>query len=166
MPSRVPLYPVPRAATLGEAYEMAAQQLLADIIGFHIVTVQIDGGTLGIRDHNGLSSAVFRPLAIYADAPAYNSGLEQAAALLQSLVLNHPFVDGNKRTAFLACLYFLERCDYWNDAGLLSQHEAQALETLILNIAQGRCREFPIILAQLRRILSPSRKIASSAQRA
>src|SRR5260370_35675385 len=65
----------------------------------------------------------------------YQTGLDQAAALLQSLVLNHAFEDGNKWTAIMSCLYFLERCGYWQDITLLTDKESRELEELVLIVA-------------------------------
>ena len=56
----------------------------------------------GIRDMGGLESAVYRPQSGY-----YSDIVEEACALIESLLLNHPFMDGNKRTAFAACSVFL-----------------------------------------------------------
>ncbi len=55
------------------------------------------GGSEGVRDLGALESAVFRPETGYYDGP-----VEEAAALMESLLQNHPFIDGNKRTAFAA----------------------------------------------------------------
>ncbi len=60
------------------------------------------GGALGIRDEGALVSALMRPQLGY-----YGSLLEEAAALLESLANNHPFVDGNKRVAFATTDAFL-----------------------------------------------------------
>jgi death-on-curing protein len=66
---------------------------------FFIFRDNIDrfGGASGLRDRGLLESALYRPQSGYYD------GLDQmAAALLESLLINHPFVDGNKRVAFFA----------------------------------------------------------------
>lgn len=64
-------------------------------------------GRFGIRDQDLLESAVARPQASAFGQDAYPTLYEKAAALLHSLVMNHPFVDGNKRTAILSALLFL-----------------------------------------------------------
>ncbi len=61
------------------------------------------GGSSGIRDAGLLESAVHRPQTVVFGKPAYPSLFDKAAALCHSLLFNHPFVDGNKRTAFAAC---------------------------------------------------------------
>jgi death on curing protein len=63
---------------------------------------KIDGGADGIRDVGALESALHRPQTGY-----YDTIVHEAAALLESLVQNHPFVDGNKRVAFAVVDVFL-----------------------------------------------------------
>ena len=60
------------------------------------------GGLSGVRDLGAVVAAVFRPQSGY-----YDDIIEEAAALLESLLINRPFVDGNKRIAFAACDVFL-----------------------------------------------------------
>jgi len=61
------------------------------------------GGSHGIRDRGALDSACNRPQSGY-----YNNIIEEAAALMESLAMNHPFIDGNKRIAFAATYTFLK----------------------------------------------------------
>ncbi|MDR1657811.1 MAG: type II toxin-antitoxin system death-on-curing family toxin [Deltaproteobacteria bacterium] len=74
----------------------------ADILGLHHVLLEKYGGAGGLRDLGALEAAVFRPQCGY-----YADIVEEAAALLESLLINHPFIDGNKRVAFAACDVFL-----------------------------------------------------------
>ena len=74
----------------------------ADVLGLHAILLKRYGGAEGIRDMGAVESAVFRPQCGY-----YADMVEEAAALLESLLINHPFVDGNKRTTFAACDVFL-----------------------------------------------------------
>jgi len=74
----------------------------ADVLEFHRVLLAKYGGTEGLRDPDALEAALFRPMCGY-----YNSLIAEAAALLESLLINHPFIDGNKRVAFAACDVFL-----------------------------------------------------------
>ena len=75
---------------------------LEEVIEIHDLLIQETGGANGIRDIGALESAVLRPQTGY-----YNSVVEEAAALMESLAVNHPFVDGNKRIAFAAADTFL-----------------------------------------------------------
>lgn len=73
-----------------------------EILELHKKLIDRFGGQAGVRDEGLISSALYRPQSGY-----YNGIFEQAAALIQSLALNHPFLDGNKRVAFAACDVFL-----------------------------------------------------------
>lgn len=66
------------------------------------------GGSEGLRDLELLESAAGRPVAIFDGEDLYPGVFDKAAALLQSLLKNHPFVDGNKRTALTAAGIFLQ----------------------------------------------------------
>ena len=74
----------------------------ADILAIHQEQIERFGGAYGIRDEGALEAAIFRPQSGY-----YNDLIEEAAALWESLSQNHPFIDGNKRTAFDATHTFL-----------------------------------------------------------
>jgi len=75
---------------------------IAEVLAIHKKQIEEYGGVVGIRDVGLLESAVFRPQIGY-----YSSVIEEAAALMESLAINHPFVDGNKRIAFAAAHTFL-----------------------------------------------------------
>lgn len=68
-----------------------------EVIAIHALLIDEFGGEMGVRDLGALEAAVFRPQTGYYEGP-----IEQAAAFLESLMQNHPFLDGNKRTA-VAC---------------------------------------------------------------
>jgi death-on-curing protein len=80
---------------------------VADVLGLHAVLLQRYGGAPGVRDPGALEAALFRPQTGY-----YEDIVMEAAALLESLAINHPFVDGNKRTSFAAADVFL-RINGW-----------------------------------------------------
>ena len=73
-----------------------------DVIAIHADQIERYGGGPGLRDPGLLEAALFRPQTGY-----YPSLIDEAAALWESLSQNHPFVDGNKRTAFAATYVFL-----------------------------------------------------------
>ena len=73
-----------------------------DILDIHANQIERYGGSHGVRDQAGLESAVARPQSGY-----YDDLVSEAAALWESLSQNHPFVDGNKRTAFASTHSFL-----------------------------------------------------------
>lgn len=80
---------------------------VADVIGLHAISIQRYGGKAGLRDAGALESALFRPQTGY-----YEDIIAEAAALMESLAINHPFIDGNKRVAFAATDVFL-RVNGW-----------------------------------------------------
>ena len=75
---------------------------LVEVLAIHHDQIERYGGSHGVRDFGLLESALFRPQTGY-----YANLIEEAAALWESLAQNHPFVDGNKRTAFAATYTFL-----------------------------------------------------------
>lgn len=102
---------------------------LEGLVWIHAVAVEEFGGSNGIRDRGLLESALARPLASFGDKNLYDTPFKGAAALAESLVLNHGFVDGNKRTAMYAMAAWLER------EGYVIEAERGALRDLALAIA-------------------------------
>jgi len=80
---------------------------VADVLGMHTVLMRRYGGAPGVRDPGALEAALFRPQTGY-----YGDIVAEAAAMMESLALNHAFVDGNKRIAFAAADVFL-RINGW-----------------------------------------------------
>lgn len=89
------------------------------------------GGARGVRDRGALESAVARPQATFGGEDLYPDLAEKSAALFHSLVMNHPFVDGNKRVGAMAAEFFL----------VLNGAEIEAsdgeLEQISLAVARG-----------------------------
>lgn len=69
--------------------------------------IQKYGGSSGIRDIGMLESAVGRPFATFGGEDLYSNIFLKAGAFIQSIVKNHPFIDGNKRTGFTGAITFL-----------------------------------------------------------
>lgn len=84
----------------------------SQVLFIHDQMVKRFGGSHGIRDMGLVESAVARPQATFGGKYLYFSIFDKAAALLQSLLKNHPFVDGNKRTALTSSGLFLWKNDY------------------------------------------------------
>ncbi|MFT4588107.1 MAG: death-on-curing protein [Candidatus Binatia bacterium] len=97
----------------------------------HVEVLAAHGGAEGLRDANLLASAVGAPQASMMGAPLISDPTEIAAAYLYYLCKNHPFIDGNKRTALATCLVFL------SENGLLPDEDldADAWEKLTLGVA-------------------------------
>ena len=91
----------------------------------HERLIQLTGGSSGLRDPGLLASAVARPQASSDQEELYPDLWTKAAALMHSLIKNHPFVDGNKRTAVTATAIFLE----------LNQHRLAASNDEVLRFA-------------------------------
>ena len=80
---------------------------LDEILAIHDRVLEEFGGEAGVRDPGLLESALYRPQTGY-----YQDLAEMAAALFESLLINHPFLDGNKRASFFATDVFL-RLNGW-----------------------------------------------------
>ena len=88
-----------------------------EVLAIHARLIELFGGPPGLRDAAGLDSALMRPQMGY-----YEGLTEEAAALMESLAMNHPFVDGNKRVAFAATEVFLRTNGYFIDCDSLEAH--------------------------------------------
>ncbi len=90
------------------------------------------GGSHGTRDINGLLSAINRPFQTFDSIDLYPTNIEKAAAITQSLVINHPFIDGNKRIGYFMCIYFIEQ----DNLKLTCNKESK--RDFIIQIAEGK----------------------------
>jgi death-on-curing protein len=84
----------------------------AQILFIHYRVLEETGGSHGIRDLPLLESAVSRPGATFDSDDLYPDLFTKAAALMHGIIKNHPFLDGNKRTAITAASIFLLRNGY------------------------------------------------------
>ena len=101
------------------------------VLFIHARLIAETGGEHGVRDLGLLQSAVTRPQAVFEDNELCPDIYHKAAALLESLVNNHPFVDGNKRTGITAATMFLKI----NDLTLTASN--QQVESFVLSVASG-----------------------------
>lgn len=85
---------------------------VAQVLALHALQLRRYGGPPGLRDRGALESAVARAAATFGGEDLYPDIPEKAAALMSSLALNHPFVDGNKRVAAFAAIVFAESNGY------------------------------------------------------
>ena len=122
----------------------------------HDEVLSAHGGSSGLRDTALLESAVAAPQATYGGQPLLKEVVEIAAAYLFYLCSNHPFVDGNKRTALAACLVFLEANGRLPDPGLPGR-EVDAWEELAMDVGasrldrEGTTKRLRALLAKKRR---------------
>lgn len=80
---------------------------LEQVLDLHRRQLRLFGGAPGLRDRGALESAVARPQMTFGGEDLYPEIDDKAAALMHSLVMNHPFVDGNKRVGAHACVLLL-----------------------------------------------------------
>jgi death-on-curing protein len=72
-----------------------------DVLKIQRILIENFGGENGVRDIGALESALNRPFATFNSAELYPGPVEKAAAIIESIIVNHPFVDGNKRTGYV-----------------------------------------------------------------
>ena len=99
--------------------------------GLHQKALSAHGGAHGIRDEGGLESAIVQPQMTFGGQFLYPTLHEKACALAFSLIMNHPFVDGNKRVGHLAMMVFLMANGY-ELTGDIDDHERT-----VLSVASG-----------------------------
>ena len=80
---------------------------LEQVLALHAFQIKRYGGGAGLRDRGALEAAIARPHMTFGGEDLYAEVFDKAAALMHSLVTNHPFVDGNKRVGAHAALLFL-----------------------------------------------------------
>jgi death-on-curing protein len=111
------------------------------------------GGAAGIRDETLLESAVAAPQASMMGQPLISDPVEIAAAYLFYICCNHPFLDGNKRTALAACLVFLENNSLLPDRKL----PMNDWEQFVLDVAASKINRDETT-RRLRKLLKKSRR--------
>ena len=104
---------------------------LAEVLDLHRRVLEQSGGADGVRDLGGVESAVAQPQMTFGDDELYPAIESKATALCFSLVMNHPFVDGNKRIGHAAMETFLVMDDYELVA------DVDDAENVILTLAAG-----------------------------
>jgi death-on-curing protein len=119
----------------------------------HAEVLAAHGGAAGVRDESLLESAVAAPQATMMGQPLISAPIEVAAAYLFYICRNHPFVDGNKRTALAACLTFLA------ENNLLSREKLPIddWEELVLDVAASKIDRNETTV-RLRKLLRPVKR--------
>jgi death on curing protein len=105
---------------------------LLEVLELHRQIIEQSGGAVGIRDLGLLESAVAQPLMTFSGEELYPSLIEKTIALGFSIIMNHPFVDGNKRTGHAAMEVFL----ILNGMEISASVDEQ--EQIILAVASGK----------------------------
>ena len=119
---------------------------LAEVIDIHSNQIRLYGGLPRIRDINLLSSAIAMPHASFHGEYLHNDIYEMAAAYAFHIGKNHPFIDGNKRTALVSALVFLEL------NGISISDSQGKLYDAMLDLSTGKLNksEFASILRKLK----------------
>lgn len=104
---------------------------LPEVLFFHTVSIEQYGGSEGVRDKESLLAAIECPWQASFDQEHFVSTFERAAALMESIIRRHPFVDGNKRTATATASYLL------STFGHEIESEQQDLEDFAVSVAVG-----------------------------
>ncbi len=110
-----------------------------EVLSIHERLIETFGGPRGVRDPGLLESALFRPRTGY-----YRDLAEMATALFESLLMNHPFIDGNKRVAFFATDVFL-RLNGWK-----LRVDPQEAHTFLIALLDRRKCDFDNLLPWIR----------------
>jgi len=101
------------------------------VLRIHALQIEVFGGSAGVRDRGALEAAIARPQMTFDGEDLYRDLADKAAALLHSLVQNHPFIDGNKRVGAMAMELFV----------VANEHDLRArgdeLAALVLAVARG-----------------------------
>jgi death on curing protein len=105
---------------------------LSEVLWLHERILEQTGGTTGIRDLAALESALLQPRATFAGEDLYPSLGDKAVALGFALIMNHPFMDGNKRTGHASMETFLLLNGYELGADVDEQ------ERTVLAVAEGK----------------------------
>ncbi|MEW6739105.1 MAG: type II toxin-antitoxin system death-on-curing family toxin [Nitrospirota bacterium] len=105
--------------------------LVEQVLFIHSRLIDETGGSHGVRDLGLLQAAVSRPKATFGGKDLYLDIFHKAASLMESLIKNHPFIDGNKRTAITSVGIFLQR------NGWLLETSQKELERFVISVAAG-----------------------------
>ena len=100
----------------------------------HKILIEAFGGSHGIRDMASLDSALARPFQTFGNDDLYPTSIHKAAALIESLLINHPFVDGNKPTGYVLMRIFLIN----NGLDINATQEDKYI--FVINIASGKTK--------------------------
>lgn len=110
-----------------------------EVFLIHHEVLKLHGGANGVRDTGGLESAIARPYQTFAETDLYPTCFEKAAAIGESIIMNHPFIDGNKRTGYVL-MELLLRIE-----GLKINAADDGLYTFVINISTGEIKYEQIV---------------------
>lgn len=111
---------------------------IEQVIIIHDALIKKHGGIFGIRDKSLLESAIATPMTFAFGQEMYPTVFDKASAYLFSISRNHPFLDGNKRTAAFTCFTFLEA-----NGQTLTYDEDEVLR-FVVSVAEGKIEKTQI----------------------
>jgi death-on-curing protein len=123
---------------------------IKDVIRIHEILIDNFGGSKGVRDRGLLESAISRPFQTFDKVDLYSNPVEKAAALIESVLINHPFVDGNKRIGYVLMRLLLiefgfdiiaaeeEKYDFVIKIAEGKYHRAEIIEWIIDKIGDNK----------------------------
>jgi len=113
---------------------------IQETVYIHNLLIKTFGGSIGVRDFQALESALSRPFQTFDNVELYPSVIEKAASLFESLLANHPFVDGNKRTGYVLMRLFLKK----NGMDIIADEETKY--QFVIDVASGVKRYDDILI--------------------
>jgi death-on-curing protein len=113
---------------------------IQETVYIHNLLIKTFGGSSGVRDFQALESALSRPFQTFDNVELYPSVIEKAASLFESLLANHPFVDGNKRTGYVLMRLFLKK----NGMDIIADEETKY--QFVIDVASGVKRYDDILI--------------------
>ncbi|MEM9982840.1 MAG: type II toxin-antitoxin system death-on-curing family toxin [Bacteroidota bacterium] len=119
------------------------------VLLIHTKAIEKFGGSQGVRDSHLLLSAIQRPYTTFDQQELYVSEIDKATAVLESIVRNHPFSDGNKRTGYILLRLWLLKAQMDIVATISEKYD------FIISIAEGKL-SFEEIKAWIRQKIHPS----------
>ncbi len=105
---------------------------IQEVLLIHERSIREFGGSLGVRDFAMLESAVKRPYNTFNNLELYPEIEDKAASILESIVKNHPFIDGNKRTGYVLMRFLLMK------SGKDIKASEEEKYNFVINIASGK----------------------------
>ena len=105
-----------------------------EVIELHHEIIKISGGGSGVRDEGSLMAAIARPFATFDQNDLYATAIEKPAAIFESIVINHPFIDGNKRTSYVLMRLILR------EGGLDIKVTEEEKYTMVISASMGEIR--------------------------
>ncbi len=105
-----------------------------EILRLHDLSIINYGGSYGVRDESLLESAIGRPFQTFDGIDLYEDIYQKAAAIGESIIINHPFIDGNKRTGLLAMGFILFT------EGIIIIAKEEDLYNMIIQISTGHLK--------------------------